>query len=475
MSFVYPEYFWLLLLVVAVFSYKNFRELSVIVFGYMLTFLFIVVALARPVLEQEPIKQDQILSDVIIAIDLSYSMSAKDIKPSRLEKAQEILKKLVKSDVHTRYGVIGFTTNAIVLSPLTQDSELLLHLYDALDLNMVMTKGSSIMPALELAGKMSHSKNPSVVILSDGADELSYEAEALFAKEKGLVVNTFILATQLGGTLKSANGELLKDEIGDIVVSRANDELNLIAKASGGAVVSDYEELLQVLRDQKNKDHKTKTTVIQNFELYFVFVILAIITFLFTITTLKRYIVSFLLFIGVSLQASNATEFFSKGESYYKQGEYEAALESFQKVKSSNAALKSVVFYNIGNSLIRLKEFKKAREAFVKSLTLQYSQEAYENMLYIENAEEQMHMNTGQQKTDKKSSLAKQKENTQQKKTSAGSSNMKVSAPASSGEDDSGQKVKNDPVLNLNKGKAKLSSKQYELINTREVNEKKPW
>ena len=52
---------------------------------------------------------------------------------------------------------------------------------------------------------------------------------------------------------------------------------------------------------------------------------------------------------------------------------------------------------------------------------------------------------------------------------------MKVSAAASSGADDGGKKSKSESKLDLNSGKAKLSSKQYELINKRGVNEKKPW
>ncbi|MFT5661193.1 MAG: Ca-activated chloride channel family protein, partial [Sulfurimonas sp.] len=109
-----------------------------------------------------------------------------------------------------------------------------------------------------------------------------------------------------------------------------------------------------------------------------------------------------------------------------------------------------------------------------KSLTLSYSLEADENMRYIQNAEEQMHMSTGQEKAKKKSAVAKKTKNSKKQKK-GGSSNMKVSAPASSGGEDIGKKTKSDPMLNLNKGSAKLSSKQYELINKRGVNEKKPW
>jgi len=474
MSLLFPEYFWMILILVPLFIKKNYKDIGFISYGYILTFLLIIIALSRPIIEQKPVKSEQILSDVIIAVDLSYSMSATDIKPTRLEHAKELLKKLVKSDTNTRYAVIGFTTNAIVLSPLTEDSELLIHLYDALDKNLIITKGSSVMSALELSAKMSKSKTPSMVILSDGADEFSYESEASFAKKRGLVVNVMMLATKMGGTLTTQNGELLKDEIGDIVVSRENDEIETIANATGGVYTKDFDTLKSALNSQKNREHKTKTMIVQNLELFYIFVVLAILTFLVTITTLKRYIISFLLLFGVSVNASPNNEFLQSAFTYYKAGEYDKALTNYEMVKSSNAEFKSVVYYNIGNTYIRLKEFKKAREAFLKSLTLSYSLGADENMRYIGDAEEQMQMNTGQQKTDKKSSYASQEKNSKKSKE-CGSSNMKVSAPAGSGSAEMGEKTKSDSMLNLNKGNAKLSSKQYELINKRVVNEKKPW
>ena len=484
MNFLNPEYFWLFLLLIPLFIKKDFRDFRFVSWGYILTFMFIVLALSRPIVEQEPIKSERILSDVIVAVDLSYSMQAADIKPNRLKKAKEILKELVKSEKDSRFGVIGFTTNAIVLSPLTEDSELLLHLYDALDEKLIITKGSSVMPALELCAKMSKSKNPSVVILSDGADEFGYESEAKFAKERGLVVNILMLATEYGGTIIGEDGELLKDELGDIVVSSANDAIAQISHSSGGVYTQSIDELRDALESQRNTEYKTKTTIVQNMEFFYYAVVLAIVTFLITVTTLKRYIIAFLLLFGVSLNADIVESFydsidknrayFNKATTYYKNGEYEKALTNYEMVKSNNEEFKSVVFYNIGNSYIRLKEFKKAREAYLKSLTLMHSIEADENLRYIKNVDEQKQMSTGQQKSDKKSSFAKQKKSSKKQKE-GGSSNLKVSAPAGSGSAEKGKKTKSDPMLNLNKGKAKLSSKQYELINKRGANEKKPW
>ncbi|MEN8303023.1 MAG: VWA domain-containing protein [Campylobacterota bacterium] len=481
MSFLNPEYLWLFLFLVAAFIKKDFSQLRLTSFGYILTFIFIVLALMRPVIEQEPIKTKEVLSDVIVAVDLSYSMQATDINPSRLEFAKETLLKLVKKEKKSRFGVLGFTTNAIILSPLTQDSELLLHLFGSLNEKLIMTRGSSIMPALKLARKMSKSKRVSLLILSDGGDELNYSEEAKFAKENSLVVNTLMIATKLGGTLPLKNGELLKDELGDIVVSRQNSTIEVISDATGGVYSSSVDDILSALSSQREDEFISNTTVVKNLELFYYLVTLAIITFLVTVTSLKRYVIMFLLLFGVSVQANMLEMFedenrlmFKEAGLLYKSGEYEKALVKYENIKSSSPEFKALVFYNLGNTFVRLKEFQKAREAYKKSLTLHQTEEAFENMFHILDVKEQKQMSTGQQKSAQKSSMAKKRDSTQKKKE-GGSSNMKVSAAASSGADDGGKKTKSESKIDLNAGKAKLSSKQYELINRRSVNEKKPW
>ena len=504
MSFVHPEYFWLLLFLLAGFVKKDLRNLHFTSYGFILTFVFLTLALCRPVVEQEPLQSKQVVSDVIVAIDLSYSMQATDIMPSRLEKAKEILGLLVKTQTNTRFGVVGFTTNAIVLSPLTEDSELLLHLFNSLDTNLVMTKGSDIYSALKLGRKMSVAKKSTFIILTDGGDEKEYEKEAKFANDQGLIVHIFMLASDLGSTIKLENGELLKDASGDIVVSRENKKSQEIAQLSGGIYTKDFAALQNALGEQKKSDYLAEVTLVRNIELFYYFVFLALVTFLVSVTTLKRFVIAFFLLFGLHVNASvfdivheqrgkTAYEnekyeeaikhygkiqkdraYFNTACGYYKRGEYEKALTYFLRVKSNDANFKSAVFYNTANTFVRLKEFKKAREAYLKSLTLVYTPEADENLAFIKEVPEQMTMNTGQQKTKQKSAAAKQ-ESSIAKEKEGGSSNIKVSANAGAGGDDHAKKTQSESSLNLGSGKAKLSSKQYELINKRGVNEKKPW
>jgi len=327
------------------------------------------------------------------------------------------------------------------------------------------------MSALKLSREISSSKRARVVIFSDGADELDYRAEAAFAKKSNLIVNVFMTASEIGGVLRLESGELLKDESGDIVISRQNSAIKAIADATGGVYTKDFDELLSALNEMDQEEYKSEVEIVRNIELFYYFIALAIITFLLSVTTLKRYIILFLLLFGVHV---NADENFKRATEFYRAGEYESALENFEMTKSSDSETKSIIYYNIGNSLVRLKEFARAREAYLKSLTLSYSIEADENLEYIYDVDEEKKMSKGKEKSSDKSSLAK-KESSEKKQKEGGGSNMQVSSAASGASDDKGKKTEMQNSINLNSGKAKLSSKQYELINKRSVDEKKPW
>ncbi|QOP41681.1 vWA domain-containing protein [Sulfurimonas marina] len=481
MSFLSPEYFWLLLFLIAALVKNDLKFSSFRMLSYLLSFVLLVIALARPVIEQKPIKSEELLSDVVLGIDLSYSMHSDDIKPTRLKFAKQQLEQLVKSEQKSRFGVLGFTTNAIILSPLTGDSELLLHLFSSLDENMILTKGSSILPALKLARKISSAKKVSVVLFSDGGDQKDFTKEIQFAKENNLIVNLFMSATSFGGTLKTKDGSLLQDENGEIVVSRENGEIEALSSATGGVYTKELSAIKDALSNQRDENIMQENTIVQNRELYYYFVAVALILFLVGNTTLKKYILPLLLVVGIEMQAS-VLDFaknenylaFSRGISNYQAGKYEEAIGDFSLVRSNKADIKAIVYYNKGNCFVRLKQFSKARVEYLKSLALEYSREADENLQHIKGVPDNTEMSTGMQKSKKNKELASERKNSQNAQ-SGGASNMKIET-SSSGAGGGGKKIKSSLAkMDLGTSKSKLSSTQYELINKRGVSEKKPW
>lgn len=474
----------------------------------LLSIALVIFSLARPVIPQKPIEIEQASKDVILAIDLSYSMRGTDVAPSRLEKAKKILIETVRHHPNDRFGVIGFTTQAIVLSPLTKDTDLLEHLFGALDETQIITKGTSVMSALELSRKMSHAASPLVVLLTDGGDESNYDKEAQFSQDNKLRVNIVMLASQSGSTLPTDEGDTLKDEKGHIVVSARNDAINEIASISDGKVISSADELQALIDDVKEEDVTGSSRVSDNQELFYVPLGLALVAFLLAMTSLgdklSRIFVILLAFIGVSANAgvldfaylhkasqeyshknyeSSAKLFekidsvyagYNRANALYKAGKYQEALVLYRRLRSHEPLFKSKVYYNMGNCHIRLGEFENARNAFLKSLTLHYTKEADENLRFIAQAQEKKTLNVRKEKKDQFSHDESAPVGEKKESKQGGGSNMQ-SDMKSGGGGDEGKKAEVDPRFSVSQGKAKLSSRQYELINERSIHETKPW
>lgn len=474
----------------------------------LLSIALVILSLARPVIPQKPLQIEQAGKDVILAIDLSYSMRGTDILPSRLEEAKKILIETVQTHPKDRFGVIGFTTQAIILSPLTKDTELLEHLFGALDETQIITKGTDVMSALALSRKMSHAREPLVILLTDGGGEINYDKEARFSQDNKLRVNVVMLASQNGSTLPTDEGSALKDEKGHIVVSARNDAINEIASMSDGKVVSSAEDLHALIDDSGREDFTGSSSVSDNQELFYFPLGLALAAFVLAMTSLgdkvSRMLIIALAFIGISANAGvfdfaylhmaskeysrknyeYSAQLFEKIDSVharynranalYKAGKYQEALTRYRRIRSNEPLFKSKLYYNMGNCYIRLGEFENGRNAFLKSLTLHYTKEADENLHFIAQAQEKKSLNVRKEKKDQFSKdenapIGEKKESKQ-----GGGSNMK-SDMASGGGGNEGKKVESDPRFSASQGKAKLSSRQYELINERSIHETKPW
>ncbi|RUM62379.1 MAG: hypothetical protein DSZ03_06990 [Sulfurimonas sp.] len=281
-----PQWLWLFVVLIYMYFKRPRRSRYA---GYMYVAIsMVIVALARPVYDAHSVEMPVHGSDVIIALDLSYSMQADDIKPNRLEAAKRLLKALVTHDVSDRFGVLAFTSHAIILSPLTRESELLLHLVNRIDERMVITKGTALLPALQLARKMSHAKRPKVLLFTDGGDADSYADAATFAQTHHLQVNIVMLATPLGATLHQEDGTLLKDRSQQIVVTAENRAVAAISRATGGAylVQPDATALRALLRAQYREDFQGESPLMRYGELFYLCIAGALFFFMLAHTAL---------------------------------------------------------------------------------------------------------------------------------------------------------------------------------------------
>jgi len=523
MSFLSPEFFWLILVLLLMMLYRKYkrehaitketrRKLTLL----YLSLIMMMIALARPVLEQTPVKQEYEGSEVVVALDLSYSMQAEDLKPNRLEAAKSFIKELISTRMHERFALLGFTTNAIILSPLTSDAELLSHQLDLIEAELVITKGTHMASVLELSTKLSKLKAKNLIIVGDGGDEKDFSKETDYAKKNGLSISMVMMATASGAKLRDKKGVWMKDSSDHLVVTSANMDAKALSSGTGGVFVGAGENAVDAISSWlDSRDKKLSSADLMMYEELFYFpLFLALVFFLLGVTKLHTYLFKavfiVMAFVGVNIHADmrefstqsagdeayvekryleelehykkraerSPEDHYNLGNAYYRAGEYEKAINVYKEIRSTQPSLKAKLFHNLGNSYVRLEMFEEARTAYRKSLIIAYDKQTDENLMHISGFTKTEGLQTGQQKGKKKneSKVAKNASKKQgQKKKGAGSSNMKVSAQAGAGSKNKGKKVKNQAQVQFNASQSGLSYRQYELINERGTNEENPW
>ena len=185
--------------------------------------------------------------DLFIALDVSRSMLAQDIKPNRLMAAKHKIKKLIASLKSDRVGLILFSGSAFVQCPLTTDIEALYMLLDVLDAETISSGSTALSEAIfkaQASYKQYEHATKLVIIITDGedfSDNLSGVVRS--AREQGLTLSTLGMATEHGAPIPIINQE--GDQVGyeideskKVVLSRLNEKiLKMVASEGGGIYV----------------------------------------------------------------------------------------------------------------------------------------------------------------------------------------------------------------------------------------------
>jgi Ca-activated chloride channel family protein len=242
--------------------------------------------------------------DIFFIFDLSRSMDAVDIEPSRLEKTKfELIKNIdqLKSD---KIGLIVFSSEAYTHTPLTFDSDAIRLFIQKLNTGLFVNNGTDLNTALSLIlKKFQASSTPNsrktkvIVLISDGEDFGKIEQNVIFAlKQNKINLLTLGVGTPQGGKIREGNG-YKKDKNGQEVVSKLNAPylVNLTKTLNGKYFqltnqVNGVSDLLkEVDRVESNWIDTRKMTVANNKYHYFVILalILMIIDILFTVRTIK--------------------------------------------------------------------------------------------------------------------------------------------------------------------------------------------
>jgi len=194
-----------------------------------------IIALARPQIDNGEIKVKSSFINIVTAIDMSKSMFANDVYPSRFDFAKKKFFDSLKYFNKSKIALIGFSSQTFLISPLTQDFHSLKFLAKNLNLDYLNLKGTDIMVTLESANNLlGDEKKKNVLIFTDGSDQKEFNKEIDYCKENNIVVYIYNIGTDKGGVIKDKDS-VLKDKNGNIVVVKRTDNIKELAMATGGA------------------------------------------------------------------------------------------------------------------------------------------------------------------------------------------------------------------------------------------------
>jgi Ca-activated chloride channel homolog len=203
-------------------------------------FLLIVIALCRPQWGLEMPPQERRGLDILIALDVSRSMLANDVRPTRLAAAKEAIAGLLRRLQGERIGLIAFAGSAFLVCPLTTDYDTFASVLDETVSDSLPLGGTFLAGALAEARRAfvaTEAHRKVLVVISDGEDHGSdVAAGAMTLRGAGITVHSIVAGTAAGGPIQLSGGEFLKNRQGAVVRSRSRPEsLQALAKAGGGS------------------------------------------------------------------------------------------------------------------------------------------------------------------------------------------------------------------------------------------------
>ena len=202
-----------------------------------------VIMLARPQsYQKQTVKDERNGIETIIALDISNSMKAQDVKPTRLDKCKMIVENMVERFVNDKIGLVVFAGNAYTQLPITADyvsAKMFLH---NIDPSLMATQGTNIADAIYTSVNSFTQQEDigrAIIIVTDGEDhEGGAEEAAKTALDNGIIVFVLGVGNVNGTPVPDGRGGYMKDGSGNTVMSALNEEMcKRIARAGGGRYI----------------------------------------------------------------------------------------------------------------------------------------------------------------------------------------------------------------------------------------------
>ncbi|MFT7004329.1 MAG: Ca-activated chloride channel family protein [Sulfurimonas sp.] len=390
---------------------------------------FMILALAQPVIDDGVVVIKAKSADIMIALDISDSMLAKDVYPNRLELAKQKALTLLSEAPTERVGIMAFAKNSYLVSPLSFDTSAVGFLLTQLDTTSITEKGTDFLSVLDVFSKSQKSEGEKyLLVLSDGGDSHDFSKEIALAKENNIVIFVLGMGTQKGAPIKLKDGSFIKQN-GNILVSKLNENISDLATKTGGVYIKNttsssditamYKEIKGIGKTKELKSeeiHKyiplfyypvaialfllliatssMRKKVTQQLPLVFV-----LFGFMFASIDAKAGILDFMdikeaktayevgdyeksaqLYEKYGEESKKGESFFNAGNSLYKQKKYKEALESYEKATFDDESLSAKNYSNKGNAFVKSQNLQKAVESYEKSLKIKEDKDTRENL-----------------------------------------------------------------------------------------------
>ncbi len=207
-------------------------------------FTLLLIAFLGPLFGNQKKEVKAIGKDIYICVDLSQSMDAIDIQPSRIEKTKFELKKIINAFSSDRIGLIVYSSDAFIQCPLTFDQNALSMFIETLNTGLVSNSGTDFFPPLNMALQKHFSEtttkqtdqNAKIIVLTSDGEDFGDETESIAEKikEKGIKLFTLGIGTEKGGKIPQGY-RFKRDKKGNDVVTKLNSSsLKKLASLTGG-------------------------------------------------------------------------------------------------------------------------------------------------------------------------------------------------------------------------------------------------
>lgn len=327
--------------------------------------------------------------DVMIALDVSKSMLARDVSPTRLERAKQMLSRLIDKSGNNRIGIVIFAGKAYLQMPLTGDLSAAKMYLGSADTESVPTQGTVIGDALKMCNASFNSKEKkykAVILISDGEDhdEAADEVAKQMSSDGVAIFTVGIGSTAGSPIIDESTGEMKKDAQGNTVISKLNEAaLQSIAKNGNGGYMlyNNTESVASTIASQlANLDKKAvRDDSLTNYQSFYQwFLALALVLLLIElfisemkstkIKKLKPAVTALLLLFVFSAGAQSDKEIIKEGNVAYNKKDYPAAATEYNKVVQKNPD-NVTAQYNLGNALYKSEKKEEAIGAYDKSIS----------------------------------------------------------------------------------------------------------